>query len=246
MSETKLRPLVYIAGPISKGDLHNSIAKSFAAFYLLKDAGFAPVCPHLTCFLGSPQAYLGSCTRWIAAKKVFGVTYEEWMEIDLSIVAKCDAVLRLSGESEGADKEVEFALSRNIDVILESDFKSVQDAVQGLKLLREIPWTDSPREEASNSNPTRASILESARQAVDGSRDVEYGSPENNFGRIADYWNDYLNHRNISAVVKPHDVAILLGLVKIARLVNSPTHLDNWIDLAGYAACGGEVAFKES
>jgi hypothetical protein len=35
-----------------------------------------------------------------------------------------------------------------------------------------------------------------------------------------------------------------MALVKIARLANSPDHMDSWIDIAGYAACGGEIAAK--
>jgi hypothetical protein len=37
----------------------------------------------------------------------------------------------------------------------------------------------------------------------------------------------------------------MLGLLKIARLRANPTHRDSWVDLAGYAACGYEVAAGE-
>jgi hypothetical protein len=33
--------------------------------------------------------------------------------------------------------------------------------------------------------------------------------------------------------------------VKLARLANDDKHEDSWVDLAGYAACGGEVATKQ-
>lgn len=56
-------------------------------------------------------------------------------------------------------------------------------------------------------------------------------------------WTAYLNSRvnvkpnDISAV----DVAAMMGLMKIARIGSGHAKLDNWIDLAGYAACGGEL-----
>jgi hypothetical protein len=46
----------------------------------------------------------------------------------------------------------------------------------------------------------------------------------------------------IDAPVSATDVAVMMGLLKIARIKTSPAHADNWVDLAGYAACGGELA----
>lgn len=69
-----------------------------------------------------------------------------------------------------------------------------------------------------------------------GTRQENYGSPEDNFRRIADLWTDYLNRG-----IEPHDVAIMMILMKAARLMNNPSHLDSWIDIAGYAANGCEL-----
>lgn len=33
----------------------------------------------------------------------------------------------------------------------------------------------------------------------------------------------------------------MLGLLKIARIATGHGKADNWVDLAGYAACGGEL-----
>lgn len=41
------------------------------------------------------------------------------------------------------------------------------------------------------------------------------------------------------------DVAAMLGLLKIARIATGHGKADNWIDLAGYAACGGELERTE-
>jgi hypothetical protein len=96
----------------------------------------------------------------------------------------------------------------------------------------------------------RAEVLDAAGKAVNGSRDVAYDKPENNFKRIANLWNAHLLNRGIiteadSVIISPGDVAIMLGLVKDGRLAGNMGHLDSWIDKAGYAACGAEVTEGE-
>lgn len=86
---------------------------------------------------------------------------------------------------------------------------------------------------------TRPEILDEAKRIVSADRQQDYDTPENNFTRIARMWEAYLG-----IPVSPHDVAALLAMVKLARIRTSPSKMDNWIDLAGYAACGGEVAPK--
>lgn len=82
----------------------------------------------------------------------------------------------------------------------------------------------------------RAEILEEAKRCVCGDREQDYGSPENNFRVIADLWTAYLGYE-----VAATDVAAMLALLKIARISSGHAKDDNWIDLAGYAACGGEI-----
>ena len=83
---------------------------------------------------------------------------------------------------------------------------------------------------------TRKEILEQAAIIVTQDRNATHGEPENSFAVIADLWSTYLN-----LTIAPHDVAVLMALLKIARLKTNPTNMDNWIDLAGYAACGAET-----
>ena len=87
----------------------------------------------------------------------------------------------------------------------------------------------------------RADILATASEYVTQDRAATHGDAEDNFRRIADLWNAYLGVNTISAV----DVAVMLALLKVARIRSNPTHADNWIDIAGYAACGGEIATGE-
>lgn len=83
---------------------------------------------------------------------------------------------------------------------------------------------------------TRPEILAAASRIVTGEREQQYNSPEQSFDKIAALWGAYL-HFNISAV----DVACMMALLKIARVKTGSGKADNWIDLAGYAACGGEL-----
>lgn len=91
---------------------------------------------------------------------------------------------------------------------------------------------------------TRSEILTEVNNIVSGKRKgeegVEYGVPEENFKVIAALWGEYLDMK-----VKPHDVAVMMALLKIARIKGGAFKKDNWIDLAGYAACGGECQSKE-
>ena len=90
---------------------------------------------------------------------------------------------------------------------------------------------------------TRSDILDTAKKCVCGQREQDYGTPESNFQLIADLWNDYLFpslHENKN-VISPKDVAMMMALLKIARIRNGGGTGDSFVDLAGYAACGGEI-----
>lgn len=88
----------------------------------------------------------------------------------------------------------------------------------------------------------RQEILNAAQHCVCGEREQDYGSPENNFQVIANLWADYLQGCGVRIdFLEPHDVAAMLALLKIARIASGHAKSDNWVDLAGYAACGGEI-----
>ena len=90
---------------------------------------------------------------------------------------------------------------------------------------------------------SRSDILNFADKCVTGKREEDYGTPENNFKVIADYWNTYLGIDKIAA----KDVAMMMALLKIARIqTGKDGHVDSYVDLAGYAACGGEIATHNS
>ena len=97
---------------------------------------------------------------------------------------------------------------------------------------------------AKNEPPTRRSILRDAEKCVVGDRDQDYGSPENSFAVIGKLWGIYLEEkclRDGQITILPEDTAALMCLFKVARVATGHGKTDNWVDLAGYAACGGEI-----
>lgn len=83
---------------------------------------------------------------------------------------------------------------------------------------------------------TRDGILDTAKDIVNGVRINDYGEVENNFRIIGNMWSLYLG-RTIDQV----DVANMMILLKVARNASGHGKADNWIDICGYAALGGEL-----
>jgi len=85
----------------------------------------------------------------------------------------------------------------------------------------------------------RTEVLQEADNLVNGDRNVDYGDPIDDFRKTAKMWDIYLKsvYENRSYLL-PHDVAALMSMLKLSRIAWSPEHRDNWVDLAGYAACG--------
>lgn len=90
---------------------------------------------------------------------------------------------------------------------------------------------------------SKLDILNEAIEVV-GGRGKSYGRPEDNFGRIAAHWNTHVANRYGSEPYSfdAQDVAMMMILMKVARLENDPSHHDSWVDVCGYGACGGELA----
>jgi hypothetical protein len=71
-----------------------------------------------------------------------------------------------------------------------------------------------------------AGLVNTERQAV-------YGHPADNFRRIAAM-------QAITAECTDPEIRVALDniVLKVCRLIQTPTHLDSWIDIGGYARCG--------
>lgn len=111
------RRRVYIAHPISVGPLHLHVSRATVAFLHLSACGFAPFCPAWSVYGRDVPVPLGNGD--ILARGSGGGqlrTHDEWMEMDLQWLATCHALLRLPGESKGADEEVAVAREKGIPV----------------------------------------------------------------------------------------------------------------------------------
>jgi hypothetical protein len=87
-----LKPLIYVAGPITR-DPFGCVRQSLDAWERLRALDAVPFCP-----------------QWsVLPEMVKQRHYEEWMAYDFDVIAHCDALVRLPGESPGADREIEHA-----------------------------------------------------------------------------------------------------------------------------------------
>ena len=93
---------------------------------------------------------------------------------------------------------------------------------------------------------TRAEILDAAKKIVTGDREKQYGKPEDNFAVIARFWEVYLSERCVGGgaevTLNPDDVAMLMALMKVARIMTGTFKGDSYIDACGYLACAAEIA----
>lgn len=91
--------------------------------------------------------------------------------------------------------------------------------------------------DTNSSNPiNRNEILSKAKSIINGERQGTYGDAEDSFQTIADMWSAYLNTE-----ISSEDVANMMILMKVARNSSGVYKDDNWIDICGYAALGGEI-----
>lgn len=88
---------------------------------------------------------------------------------------------------------------------------------------------------------TRQTILDEAANCVNVDRNEQYGEPKDSFETIAAMWTVYLNGRS---VISAADVAAMMALLKTARISGGQAKTDNWVNVAGYAECGGEIQEK--
>jgi hypothetical protein len=84
---------VYIASPYRHGDTAENVRRQMETYDKLVSVGFAPFAP-----------------LWSHFQQVmYPLPVEMWYKLDLVWVEACDCLLRLEGESKGADEEVRYA-----------------------------------------------------------------------------------------------------------------------------------------
>lgn len=102
---TKNGVRVYIACPYTKGDVAVNVKRSMDAFDALLELGYTPFNPLFTHFqhMAHPRPY------------------NQWLELDMDWLYACDCILRLDGESHGADEEEKQAKEWNMKVFYSMD-----------------------------------------------------------------------------------------------------------------------------
>lgn len=101
--------------------------------------------------------------------------------------------------------------------------------------------TFGPLENYMPEQDVKVTIADEAKRIVSGARRSAYGSPENNFERIARFWTAYFQNTGRDLTIGASDVSPLMRLMKEARLCETPNHRDSFVDLIGYTLTGAEV-----
>lgn len=81
-------------------------------------------------------------------------------------------------------------------------------------------------------------LLSQARLLINGDRQEDYGTPQDNFKNIAERWSQH-----VGVEIHPWQVAVMMIDVKVARMATvGVPHEDSMIDIAGYTALAAELA----
>ena len=90
---------------------------------------------------------------------------------------------------------------------------------------------------------TKEEILVKANQLISKPRNETHGDAFKNHAEIAEIWNIFLDGKlRPMANITAKDVAIMMILLKISRTTQGEKfNLDNYVDMAGYAAIAGEI-----
>lgn len=77
----------------------------------------------------------------------------------------------------------------------------------------------------------KTNVLDEAKTIIYGDREKTYGHPSVNLEVIAKFWGEFLGTK-----ISAKDVAVMMILLKAARLRNDISHRDSIVDICGYAA----------
>lgn len=107
-----------------------------------------------------------------------------------------------------------------------------------------MSWHSEAVEPPKTGTDIRREIIAQVEACVCRDRQNTYGDAEDNFADIAAIASVALGPK-LKEPLSAADVALFSAAIKFARLKSSPLHLDNWVDLAGYAVCGGGIVKRQ-
>jgi hypothetical protein len=99
------KPIIYVAGPYTKPDPAINVANAMMVGHWLMSNGAYAIVPHLSHFMHIQQSR----------------PYREWLDQDKAILARCDGLYLIPGESPGADEEVELCHNLDLPVFTNDD-----------------------------------------------------------------------------------------------------------------------------
>ena len=103
---------------------------------------------------------------------------------------------------------------------------------------KEVFEAEARKEVASEKTPRfRSEVLFTAEELIDGQREEEHGCAHCNFNSISGLWSSYLGY-----YIDPDSVPMMLLLLKVARQAQNRSHIDNYVDMCGYAALAAEAS----
>ena len=82
----------------------------------------------------------------------------------------------------------------------------------------------------------RGESLITAHSIINGERQAMYGQPEDNLTAIATLWTWWLKHKNMVVNIDGFDVAMMMSLMKFARIATGFGKSDSFIDAEAYIA----------
>lgn len=130
--------------------------------------------------------------------------------------------------------------TKKYDYFLNQVISGMEEALKPYPPTRTDSPKESPESVDSPPKPVRLQVVNEGGSLIVGDRQNDYGTPQENFQRIADYWNIHLASQ-LSSPISPRQVAELMALLKLARTIKSPKR-DSYVDIIGYAGIAAELA----
>lgn len=121
-------PLTYISGPYTTPDPALGTRNACLVGSFVWELGGTPLVPHT-----SHLWHLITPHSW-----------SDWIDLDLSYLQHCTTLLRITGPSTGADREVEAAKSLNLPILTHPDDYLELHAKEA-KQTRSLAWTTALR-----------------------------------------------------------------------------------------------------
>jgi hypothetical protein len=134
-----------------------------------------------------------------------------------------------NGYAQGRGNEQSDLMSEANETSVKALLADAQHALTGRAALFVVK-SDAKRE-----------LADEAVGLIGGDRAKDYGDAQENFARIARFWDAYFKGTGRNIDVTAADVAPLMRFVKEARLCTSPGHRDSHVDLIGYTLLGAEI-----